>query len=506
MFTNVLDYLEESTSKFPEKIAFADEKIALTYRQTQVIAKSIGSHILRNTSAKGPVAVFVSRSVKNVASFLGVIYSGNFYVPIDALLPELRIKSILETLAPVAIIVDSETEHVARKFGYQGVIIDYEEAKETPNDEGLLAGRRRCAISTDPLYAIFTSGSTGVPKGVLISHGSVVDLVEQFTDVFGYNENDVFGNQAPFDFDISVKDIYCTLKNAATMVVIPKVNFSFPKMLIEFLNAHRITTAIWATSALRIVANLKALENERPHYLKRIMFSGEVMPNKVLNYWRKRMPDAMYVNLYGPTEITCNCTYYIVDRPYSDHEALPVGIPFTNTDILVLDEQNQTVKNSDIGEICVRGVSLALGYYNNAEKTAEVFCQNPLNPDYPERIYRTGDLGWFNEEGLLMFSSRKDSQIKHMGHRIELGEVELAANSLPFLEAGCCFYDAKKEKIVLFYQAASECDKEILIGMRKYLPKYMCPNRLIHYSRLPLNKNEKIDRIKLIEDYYNAKS
>ena len=236
------------------------------------------------------------------------------------------------------------------------------------------------------------------PKGALICHRSVINLIENFHNIFGFSDQSVFGNQAPFDFDVSVKDIYSTLRNGASMQVIPKVMFSFPGQLIEFLNEREINTVIWATSALRIVANLKALGKDIPEHLGTIMFSGEVMPNKVLNYWRRYLPAAQYVNLYGPTEITCNCTYYKVDRPFTDDETLPIGSPFPNTDILLLDEADHRVPAGETGQICVRGTSLALGYYNNPAETAKAFRQNPLNNAYPELIYYTGDLGRINDK------------------------------------------------------------------------------------------------------------
>ena len=231
------------------------------------------------------------------------------------------------------------------------------------------------------------------------------------------------------------------------------------------------------------------------------MFSGETMPCKVLNYWQKNLPDAQYVNLYGPTEITCNCTYYKVDRHFLDTDVLPIGIPFPNTDILLLDK-NHLVTDPDVtGEICVRGTSLALGYYQNPGKTAEVFCQNPCNNNYPERIYRTGDLGRRGTDGLYYFLSRKDDQIKHMGHRIELGEVEAVVSALPFIHAACCLYHEEKETIVLFYQSGEPCQQEIMKEGGKMLPKYMLPGRFVHFHSLPMTKNGKIDRTALKEDY-----
>lgn len=499
---NVLEYLENAAEKYPDKTAFADSASHITYRELLSHVKAAGSMLCAMTKGmtKRPVMVLIDRNISSLTAFLGAVYSGNFYVPTDRLMPRKRLEVLVKTLEPVAVIAAEQDASVMEEIGYNGPVLSFEQITGDADEEPL-KHVRKAAIDTDPLYAIFTSGSTGVPKGVLVCHRSVIDLIERFTEVFDFSEKSVFGNQAPFDFDVSVKDIYSTLKNGATLYVIPKVCFSFPIKLIEFLNSNRINTGIWAASVLRIAANLKALESQKPEHLQTVMFSGEVTPNKVLNYWRRNLPDVKYVNLYGPTEITCNCTYYVVDRRFEDHEALPIGIPFPNTDIMLLDDSDKPAENGGTGEICVRGTSLALGYYNNPERTAAAFSQNPLNSHYPELIYRTGDLGRYNERGELMFLSRKDNQIKHMGHRIELGEVETAVNALPFIDAACCIYDAEREKIVLFYQSGTQCDSEILLGIRERLFKYMQPNRLVHFEHLPLNKNAKIDRVELARIY-----
>lgn len=505
MIINILEYLETSANKFPSKVVFTDETTQINYRVFLQRSKIVGSYLTTalNGLIKKPVAVLIDRNIESLIAFFGIVYSGNFYVPIDSSLPKQRIQLMINTLQPVAILSSVKDTNLAEELHYDGKKLNFEETCSAPIDEAGLKVIRNKIIDTDPLYSIFTSGSTGTPKGVVICHRSVIDLTEQFTKIFGFSEKSIFGNQAPFDFDVSVKDISSTLKNSATMHIIPKVFFSFPIKLINYLNSKKINTVIWATSALRIVENLNSLEKDVPQYLRNIMFSGEVMPNKVLNYWRKHIPDAQYVNLYGPTEITCNCSYFIVNRSFEDNEMLPIGKAFPNTDILLLNEKNHIVKNGEVGEICIRGTSLAHGYYNNSEQTSQAFCQNPLNPHYPELIYRTGDLGKFNELGELLFLSRKDFQIKHMGHRIEMGEIELAVNALPFIEAACCLFDSTKDIIILFYQSRINQDKNILLALRKLLPKYMLPNKLIHDENLPINKNGKIDRTNLKERLVN---
>ena len=503
MQRSVLDDLERSAGKYPKKTAFADVGEEISYQELVQAAKRIASGICRRTGGqlRKPIMVLIDRDIKSVISFFGIVYSGNFYVPIDRELPRERIESMIRSIQPAGLIYRKEHEGTAAALVAPVEKMVCEELLLEEAKEEALAEVRGQMLDTDPLYAIFTSGSTGVPKGVLVGNHSVIDLVDNFREVFGFDENCVFGNQASFDFDVSVKDIYSTIKNGATMYIIPPTLFVMPAKLVSFLNEKRINTIIWAVSALTVVANVKGFAREVPMHLRNVMFSGEVMPNKVLNYWRNALPKCNYVNLYGPTEITCNCTYYKVERTFEDWEALPIGKSFLNTGILLLDsERKKAVGEGETGEICVSGSSLALGYYNEIEKTNAAFIQNPLNWHYPERIYCTGDMGKYDSEGNLLFMSRRDAQIKHMGHRIELGEIEIAVNAMPCIESAVCLYDEEKQKIVLFYQAGGDCKKQIVTELGKKLPKYMWPNLYRQYEKLPLNKHAKIDRMKLKEE------
>lgn len=501
MVRNVLEYLERSAEKYPDKIALEDEHGSLTYSEYLAQAKKIASYLLKN-DAKGmrcrPIAVIIDRNIRSITAFMGIAYSGNFYVPIDNTMPAERVKLIYDTLDPAAVIdARSNTETPV-----EGAI-SFEDMIAGDADEELLKAVRENAIDTDPLYGIFTSGSTGVPKGVVVCHRSVIDLVEAFADTFGFDDEMVHANQAPFDFDVSVKDIYNAMHNGATVVVVPKKLFSLPKLLLEFLVEHRANTLIWAVSALRIVSDFKALGAvEKLPELRYIMFSGEVMPIKALNYWIDNIPEPMYVNLYGPTEITCNCTYFIIDGKQDELKALPIGKPFVNTRILLLDEKREKLvtKPGEVGELCVAGTSLSLGYWNNKEKTSEAFFQDPSITEYPSFVYGTGDMAFYNEDGDLVFASRRDFQIKHMGHRIELGEIEVALNAVPFIDTSCCLYDEKRGKIVCFYQSETEDTKAIVKFLSDKLPKYMWPNVYKRYDKLPMNKNSKIDRVKLKEE------
>lgn len=501
MIRNILEYLERSENKFPDKTAFADEGASCTYAELKMRARAVGTCLAQKVSPRMPVPVLMEKSVNAIYSFMGAVYGGCFYVLLDPKLPSQRLRQILDTLKARGLVADLKYKKQLDGLGFEGVVIDIEEAVKTQEDPVLLEQIRSQRLDIDPLYANFTSGSTGIPKGVVVSHRSVIDFMEDFTEIFGITDKDVIGNQAPFDFDVSVKDIYSTLKTGAAMQIIPKKLFSFPTKLLDYLVEREVTTLIWAVSALCIITTLKGFEYKVPSKVDKVIFSGEVMPVKHLNEWKRYLPDARYANVYGPTEITCNCTYYKIDREFQPGENLPIGQPFPNEKVFLLDEEDRLVTEpSKKGEICVSGTALSLGYYNDPRQTKAVFMQNPLNGQYLEPIYRTGDLGYYGEDGYLYFASRKDYQIKHMGHRIELGEIETALERVEGMRRGCCIYDEEKNKIVAFYEGELE-KRQIVKSLGTALPAFMVPNVFIKMNRLPITNNGKIDRKGLKTQY-----
>ena len=407
---------------------------------------------------------------------------------------------IFQTLNPGAIICDDTTAPLVKEFDYCGKTYLYDEICNTTVDDSALTAIRDRQIDTDPIYIVFTSGSTGIPKGVMACHRSVLDYIEHLSEVLKFNEDTVFGNQTPLYFDACLKEIYPTMKYGATTYIVPKQLFMFPIKLVEFLNEFKINTVCWVVSALTMISAFKTFEKVKPEYLHTIAFASEVFPIKQFNLWRAALPKARFINLYGPTEVTGICCYYEVDREFSLEESLPVGRPFKNTEIILLDENDKEPAPGEQGEICVRGTSLTLGYYKNPEKTNEAFVQNPLNDMYPELIYRTGDLGKYNERGELVFLSRKDFQIKHMGHRIELGEIEVIVNMHPDVKTACCIFDNEKKKIVLYYVGTVDV-KDMAGYIKEKLPRYMVPNVIKQLEQMPLTPNGKINRNLLKQQY-----
>lgn len=497
---NVLEYLEASASRYPEKIAIIDTKDKATYADFINAAKAMGTLLTDYTTPRKPVVVFAEKSVKVLEAFMGIVYAGGFYCLLDPTFPLARIQQILSVTSPAVVLTYPEHMDKLREAEYPGKVIDLTDFPKDI-DEKKLAEIRKNALSSDPLYCNFTSGSTGVPKGVVVGHASVIDFIDVFTGVFGITEKDVLGNQAPFDFDVSVKDIYSCLKTGATIVLIPKSYFMFPQNVVEMLDDNGVTTLIWAVSALCMLNRLHGLKHRVPAAINKIMFSGEAMPIKQLNAWRAYYPDAAFVNLYGPTEITCNCTYHVLDREYTDTEKLPIGIPFDNEKVFLLDENDKEITEENVpGEICVSGICLAIGYYNNPDATHKAFTENPVNHDFYERIYRTGDMGYIGSDGLFYFCGRKDFQIKHMGHRIELEEIDASLNAVPSIERAVAMFDEGKNRLIAFYTGCATVN-EITEILKAKVPEYMIPNRFIQMEDLPITKNGKIDRKALMAEY-----
>ena len=493
MLTNILQYLEHTAARVPDKLAFSDGETGLTFGDLSHTARAVGSAICARSLRRESVVVLMDKSAMEIAVFLGVVYAGCHYVPMDTEIPKLRMQKILESLQPRLLICTEKTEKTARELPFDGEIVLAASLAETAENPAALAAVRATQIDIDPIYIVFTSGSTGIPKGVAACHRSVIDYTESLCEALPFGEDTVFGNQTPLYFDAPLKEIMPTLKYGATTYFIPKKHFMFPLKLVEYLNEHRINTVCWVVSALTMISSFGVLDKCPPQYLQTVAFGSEVFPIRQFNLWRKALPQARFFNLYGPTEATGMSCYYEATRFFAEDETIPVGRPFRNTGLLLIGEDGREVPFGERGEIYLRGTCVTLGYYRNPEKTSEAFVQNPLCDAYPELVYRTGDLGYFNETGELMFVGRRDHQIKHMGHRIELGEIEAAAATDEGVRRACCLYDDAQRKIVLFY-TGEQTATGLLKTVKGLLPRYMIPAVIQRLETMPLTANGKLDR------------
>ncbi len=501
MERTILDHLERTARAYPDRIAFADENRELSFRELVHRTGAIGSAILDIPGfRRGVVAVLTGRTVESLEGCIGALYAGCCYVPVDNAMPIARMTDILEQMDPVALLYGEKDGKLIDKLPLSCPIMAICEAAETqPKDEALKAVRET-VLDVDPAYMLFTSGTTGKPKGILISHRGFMDFATWYGEITGVTAEDRLGNQAPFYFDTSVKDLSLTFVTGATTHILPKKCFLFPKLLIDALNEKQITTLSWSTAAFNLVANSGIFEKYVPRYLKRVFLGGEALYAKQLNIWRKAMPHLEFTNFYGPTEVTVDCTWYPIQREFAEGEPIPIGKACGNKEVFILTEEDRLAHVGEPGEICVRGAGLAIGYLGDQEKTDAVFVQNPLNPMYPDRIYRTGDIGSLTETGDILFLSRKDSQIKFMGYRIELGEIETALNNIPGIRTALCLFHKEQDKLLAIYEGELS-GAEVAKALTGSLPKYMIPTDYHSCRSMPYLPNGKLDRNRLKEEY-----
>ena len=500
--TTVTDYLEKTAASLGDKTVVREPACELSYSELAAKSKNIGYNLSRILSGRmnTPVVIFIDKGCDCLAAIFGVIYSGNCYVPMDTKTPEDRFESILETLGSDTVICNEKTAQLIEKKQIQCSVLLYEELVNPSGSEEETAGAlekiRGRIIDTDLMYILFTSGSTGVPKGVAITHRSVDDYIRAFLQTVPIDSGDVIGNQVPFFVDMSLKDIYMSIAVGAEIVIIPQTYFMSPKKLLRYLDDNNVTMLMWVPTAYSIVTRFDGLSHIRPASLKKFLFSGENMPISVFSDWYRQYPDAVWVQLYGPTEITGACTSFRIGRAYAEGETIPIGKPFPNTGLILLDENDREIESStadEPGEICVFGSCLAAGYYNDPVKTAEAFVQNPLVRTHPSLMYRTGDIAKWDGQGDLVFISRKDYQIKHGGRRIELGEIEAAVDSIDEIHSSCCVHVSATDTLVLFY-AGDLPEREIKDRLKSKIPPYMIPGKFVLMESLPSLPNGKLDR------------
>ena len=506
MRIHLIQLFEETVSKYPQKTAVIDKDRSVTFSDLRQKAIETAATIaLKDIPQNRPIGVFLDKSVESVYADLGILYAGDFYMNLDIKTPAERIKNILQLVEPAAIISTSiQIKSIATVIPDNVKLILLDELGREGEKERRREGekelwkRRATVIDTDPSCIINTSGSTGTPKGVVLNHKSFFDFIDWAVETFRFGDDLVMGSLSPIVFDIYSFELCMLMAKASTLVVLPAHLAAFPAKILEVLEKHQVNFLFWVPTIMVNIANMDLLSAFRLESLRTVWFAGEVFPTKQYNYWHHHLPQVTFANLYGPIEITLDCTYYIINKEIPDEEPLPIGYPCRNTDILILDDEDRLVTEPGVeGELCVRGTSLAMGYYNNPEKTAIAFVQNPLNKAYPELIYRTGDIVCLNDEGLIMFKGRKDNIVKHMGYRTDLGEIEhVIINTLKLVKNGCIVYNHDEKQITLFYEAPEEIPvPQFRMEIGKVLPKYMIPTVYHRLEQLQRNTNGKIDRL-----------
>ena len=501
MNTHLLDSFEITVNKKPNSTAVIHNDQKITFAELKNKAQILGTYLIEatNGAVNTPIGVFLPKEINAVVADLGIMYSSNPFMNLDVKTPKERIMNIFELIKPAAVITSKRFSKALADVSVPVILIDELDWESASADENKMVARKATLIDTDPFCLINTSGSTGTPKGVVLNHRSFFDFLAVSNERFGFDGSEIMGSLSPIVFDIYDFELCMLMINGSQLVLLDAMLAAFPARLLETLAKNKVNFIFWVPSIMVNIANMGLLDKIALPDLKLVWFAGEVFPTKQFLVWYDKLPDTTFANLYGPIEITLDCTYYVVDERPVESEPLPIGIPYHNTDILILNDENKLCAIGEEGELCVRGTSLAMGYYNNPEKTAAAFTQNPLNSAYPEFIYRTGDMAYMREDGNIMFKGRKDSLIKHMGYRIELGEIEhVIENDLKLVKYCCAVYQYAKKEIVLYYESENEMtEKEFRTAISKVFPAYMIPSVFIKMDELPRNTNGKIDRLML---------
>jgi len=488
-----------------------------SYYQLEQLSNRLARELLARGLVKGDVLCLMQqKSVAGYATMLACLKLGVIFLNVDSASPEKRLDSILQTASPKLFVTDHAVSEA------HGALLAQRDLETFfLHDEAFLAqladhahqplSETAQVTGADPAYIMFTSGSTGVPKGVVISHANVLNFIQWGIDCYQVTREDIFTNVNPLYFDNSVFDFYTALFSGACLVAFSREITENPKELVTLVERFGCTIWFSVPSMLIYLSTMRLLSKGCWPQMRVITFGGEGFPKPELKKLYDLYSDqCRFVNVYGPTECTCICSAHEIGATdFEEMNALPtLGHLSGNFDYAILDGDLQPVPDGASGELCLMGPNVGIGYYNDPARTQEVFISDPRQGAYAQRMYRTGDQVRLDpRDGYLYFMGRKDRQIKHMGHRIELDEIEGAFNALAYVQQAAVIYVRVSSKFghLLAYIVAEPdyrvSDEQIRDDLKRTLPQYMVPNRLHMCEFLPKNANGKVNRKQLAEHY-----
>jgi len=495
-YTDAAQIFAEVVRRFPSRAALLWEAgAATTFEQLDNLSNQLARLFLASGAKKRiPVCLCLEKNERAYASILACLKIGTPYFVVDPANPVPRTRRMLQQCRPALAVVDASVDQAAFECPMIAADASVAESSMPPEFAWTIDG-------SDPAYIMFTSGSTGTPKGVTISQSNLVNFIAWSRHQLSTTPDDVFTGVNPLFFDNSVFDTYSSLFSGAALVPFDAATMREPSKIVARIEASEASVYFSVPSLLVYLQTLKLITRESFPRLKKILFGGEGYPKPMLARLLETVGERIALfNVYGPTECTCICSVYRVDAvDVADPTGYaPLGRLIPSFSGAIIDEAGRMAKDGDVGELCLGGPCVGLGYYNDPSQTTAAFVQNPTHDRFTDRVYRTGDLVRRSpKDGHLYFMGRADSQIKHQGYRIELGEVEAALVAVSGVDEAEAVYAANGTVghiVGVVASRAAIAPAMVKQAVQRTLPKYMVPERIVVVDQLRKNANGKIDR------------